>query len=126
MSHGLVSNAFPANKRLRNDVVFKDIYNNGLKKVYTHFVLFYQKNGYDWPRLGVVVTKKNVRHAVDRNRLKRMVRESFRCHQQRMANYDIIVVCRYNAINSSPEKMNTELEYMWAKLTGDGIPPRSC
>ena len=45
-------------------------------------------------RLGIVVAKRNVKLAVDRNRLKRLVRESFRQQQEHLGGLDIVVIIK--------------------------------
>ena len=42
-------------------------------------------------RLGLVVGKKLLKHAVDRNRLKRIVREQFRLRRANLPNMDLVV-----------------------------------
>ena len=42
-------------------------------------------------RLGLVVTKKGNAKAVRRNRIKRIVRETFRQHQPSLGTYDVVV-----------------------------------
>ena len=46
------------------------------------------------PRLGLAISRKSVRSAVQRNRIKRVVRESFRQHQQIFCGIDIVVISR--------------------------------
>ncbi len=48
-------------------------------------------NGLGYARLGLIVPKKYLPSAVDRNRLKRRTREWFRLHQERMQSEDILV-----------------------------------
>lgn len=43
------------------------------------------------PRLGLVVGRRNVRRAVDRNRVKRWVRECFRALPDELEPHDIVV-----------------------------------
>jgi len=45
----------------------------------------------DGPRLGLVVGKKLLKRAVDRNRLKRIIREQFRLRRSRLPAFDLIV-----------------------------------
>lgn len=46
------------------------------------FLQIYAKpNNIDYPRLGLIVAKKVARRAVDRNRIKRLLREYFRVNQ---------------------------------------------
>ena len=43
-------------------------------------------------RLGLAISKKNCRQATGRNRIKRVVRESFRQHQAELAGLDVVVI----------------------------------
>jgi ribonuclease P protein component len=45
-------------------------------------------------RLGLVVAKKHARHAVQRNRLKRLLRESFRHHLVALKDLDIVALVK--------------------------------
>ena len=56
-------------------------------------MLHYQPRpeGMTEPRLGLVVGKKLLKHAVDRNRLKRIVREQFRLRRASLPGVDLVV-----------------------------------
>ena len=56
-------------------------------------MLHYQPRpeGMTEPRLGLVVGKKLLKHAVDRNRLKRIVREQFRLRRASLPGVDSVV-----------------------------------
>ena len=56
-------------------------------------MLHYQPRpeGMTEPRLGLVVGKKLLKHAVDRNRLKRIVREQFRLCRASLPGVDLVV-----------------------------------
>jgi ribonuclease P protein component len=45
-------------------------------------------------RLGIIVSRKALGHAVDRNRAKRMVRETFRAVERRLPPADVVVRVR--------------------------------
>ena len=55
-------------------------------------MLHYQPRpeGMTEPRLGLVVGKKLLKHAVDRNRLKRIVREQFRLRRANLPGVDLV------------------------------------
>lgn len=56
-------------------------------------------------RLGIVVAKKNVRLAVARNKIKRVLRETFRQQQQLLNGLDVVVVVKKNFI-AEPTTVN--------------------
>jgi ribonuclease P protein component len=51
-------------------------------------------NGLNYPRLGLIVPKKIIATAVGRNRIKRLVRESFRLHQTQFTGLDVVARIR--------------------------------
>lgn len=56
------------------------------------FTVLFRSNGSREARLGLAISKKNTRLAAGRNRLKRLVRESFRQHKDKLAGLDIVVL----------------------------------
>ncbi len=74
------------------------------------------KSGYEDPRLGLVIAKKHVRLAVERNRLKRLLRESFRKHQQLLIEMDIVILARSGSDKLDNENFVTLVEKLWQDL----------
>ena len=74
------------------------------------------KSGYETPRLGLVIAKKHVRQAVQRNRLKRLIRESFRKHQQLLIEVDIVILARPGADTLENNVFTTLIEKLWQDL----------
>ena len=60
------------------------------------------------PRLGLAISKKVTRLAVDRNRFKRVARETFRVAQPHLDNWGFVVMARNAKPTKSPE-LSTEL-----------------
>lgn len=73
-------------------------------------------NGDETPRLGMVIAKKHVRLANSRNRLKRLIRESFRRHQQLLGGLDIVILARSGADSLDNESFTRLLEKLWQDL----------
>lgn len=73
-------------------------------------------NGRDYPRLGLAISKRNVKTAVGRNRVKRLVRESFRRHRQQLAGLDIVVLSRHATHDSSNPGLLHSLNRHWRRL----------
>jgi ribonuclease P protein component len=60
----------------------------------TNFLLHYRPRGegeVDGARLGLVIAKRHLRRAVDRNLVKRLVREVFRTRRGELPSCDLIV-----------------------------------
>ncbi|MEY6432735.1 ribonuclease P protein component [Thioalkalicoccus limnaeus] len=68
------------------------------------------------PRIGLAVSRKCARRAVDRNRIKRIVRESFRRHRQSIPPIDILVIGRPRAVQASNARLRAALRFHWESL----------
>lgn len=67
-----------------------------LKASQPHFLLLAKPSVTENPRLGFIVAKKKVRRAVDRNRIKRCVRENFRLMKHELPAIDIVFLARHD------------------------------
>jgi ribonuclease P protein component len=59
-----------------------------------NFKVFYLASGRKEARLGIIASKKTLSRAVDRNRAKRIIRETFRQHKIRFRRLDLVVMIR--------------------------------
>ena len=73
-------------------------------------------NGSQHPRLGLVVAKKNIRHATGRNRAKRHIRETFRLRQDELGGLDIVVLVRRGFGELEDCELNRMLAKQWSRL----------
>ncbi|MGB1109525.1 MAG: ribonuclease P protein component [Gammaproteobacteria bacterium] len=67
-------------------------------------------------RLGLAIAKKNIRKAVQRNRIKRQVRESFRHHAQALVGLDLVVMAKRGADLQPNDRLATSLAWLWSDL----------
>lgn len=79
-----------------------------------HFTVFAVPNGQRHSRLGIIVGKKAVPRAVDRNRAKRLVRESFRVLRHRLGGVDIVVRVRRCPPRAGTAAARAELDRLLA------------
>lgn len=78
--------------------------------------MLYRENGQAEARLGLAIAKKCARRAVDRNRLKRIARESFRTHRHTLPGVDIVVLCSNGATGMPNQKLDMLLEQAWGVI----------
>ncbi|HBG96452.1 MAG TPA: ribonuclease P protein component [Chromatiaceae bacterium] len=67
-------------------------------------------------RLGLAISRKCAATAVGRNRIKRLVRESFRTCDCRTWPIDIVIMCRPAASRANNADLQHSLHRLWTKL----------
>ncbi|MDT8385225.1 MAG: ribonuclease P protein component [Gammaproteobacteria bacterium] len=73
-------------------------------------------NGLDHARLGMAISKRFIKTAVGRNRVKRLIRESFRQHYAILSGLDIVVLNRDAAHTTSNPDLTKALKAHWRRV----------
>lgn len=95
---------------------FRRLYSRGKSFVSGYTVVYASKNRTGESRLGLTVAK-SVGKAVKRNRLKRLMRESYRLMEDRIyPGFDIIIVARNRALDKTQAQIQKDVEYAMRKL----------
>ncbi|HSG69857.1 MAG TPA: ribonuclease P protein component [Planctomycetaceae bacterium] len=82
---------------IRKSSDFQKIYDLQERAGDAHLLVFASRNGLDWPRIGLSVSKKHG-PAVTRNRIKRLLREAFRLTREDLPKgLDLILIPRQNS-----------------------------
>lgn len=126
----MVSCRFDPSRRLKQPKAFSDVYQGNQTRVkgqYFVVLAFYRFCGVanvgagdtipalSPARVGVVVSKKVSKLAVQRNRIKRLIREQFRRNQQ-LGGFDFVVIAKPMAALAKNKQLTNELNYLWKKL----------
>ena len=82
---------FGKDRRIRQSADFVDLLKSGRKRAQGGFTFYVRHRDTGGPRLGLLVTRKHSRLSVERNRLKRYVREAFRLEQAALGPIDVLV-----------------------------------
>ncbi|HEX7534738.1 MAG TPA: ribonuclease P protein component [Syntrophales bacterium] len=86
------------------------VYQQGVRSHSEHFTIVVCKNEMGISRLGITVSKK-VGSAVQRNRIRRLVREFFRLNRSRLSTpQDIVIIAKRNITTLAYQDVCTELE----------------
>jgi ribonuclease P protein component len=115
-----VKKSFTSKSKLRTDEDFAKIFSNTdnlTKKIKSQYLsLIFRPNELSYPRIGISISKKNIAKATSRNRLRRIVRESFRQKQHLIGNFDIILIAYKNADQLTNKSWCTMINQELAKL----------
>ncbi len=108
--------SFPRNHRLATKAEFKRVFDQAQKINQRHVLILFRPNEISHPRIGIIVGKRVANSAVDRNRIRRVIRDSFRHQQQRLASLDIVVIARAQCDTLSKAKLRKGIDDLWEKL----------
>lgn len=81
-----------------------------------YFVVLGQNNQQVTARLGMAIARKHIKTAVGRNRIKRLVRESFRQYQHTLSGVDLVVTLRRDATGLTNQEIFRRLEKHWQHI----------
>ncbi|MCR4684642.1 MAG: ribonuclease P protein component [Lachnospiraceae bacterium] len=82
---------------LKSNQEFRTVYKNGRSRANSYLVVYLLENSLDRNRLGISVSKK-VGNSVVRHRLKRLIKESYRLHENMFnSGLNIVVIARVGA-----------------------------
>lgn len=92
------------------DLVFKQ----ACKITTSGFIVLYAQNTLELPRLGFAVHKKKLPQAYQRNRVRRLIKESFR--MQQLPAIDIVFLVKHGIENLNNAELFVELYHIWEKI----------
>jgi ribonuclease P protein component len=110
---------FGPTQRLRRPAQFQNAYGRGRKFGNEFFSAAVLANNLGVPRLGLSIAARTVGNAVRRNRLRRLIRESFRLQQHDLPIVDIVIGARSLARDATLTDMRAGLERLWKKITAE-------
>jgi len=110
------SQGFPRSLRIRKSSEFTVLFKHPEQRLSCQGVrVLGRRNSLGISRLGLAIAKKHLSRAVDRNNIKRVVRESFRCHQHLFPGWDIVVVSRPD-LSAKVSALRPALNILWQRL----------
>jgi ribonuclease P protein component len=107
---------FGVELRLRSKPQFDAIYASGRRLDDRFFGLRVKANGLTHPRIGLAVAVKTAGSAVTRNRLRRLVRESFRLAQHELPPVDVVVAAKFPAVEAPAATLRASLAALWNRV----------
>lgn len=109
---------FGKSQRLLSSGQYSAVFANApVRASHPTLLVLARPNDLGGPRLGLVIAKKHVRKAHDRNKIKRICRETFRLRQHKLPPIDAIVLARRGADKLSPDELHSILNGLWKRIT---------
>ena len=109
---------FKKQAKLLKAADYNHVFDKPVRSSDAYFTVLARSNDLTHPRLGLAFTKKRVKLAVARNRLKRISRESFRLLQlkKNTLNVDYIVLAGGQCAKATNQQLFLSLEKHWQQL----------
>ena len=102
---------------LKKNRQFQFVYKNGRSRANKYLVMYVKENGLGMNRIGISVSKK-VGNSVVRHRITRLVRESYRLHENVFnSGLDMVIVARVSTADVGYYEIESALLHL-AKLHG--------
>ena len=97
---------------LKKNIDFRNVYRNGKSYANRFLVVYILENHTEKNRLGISVSKK-VGNSVIRHHLTRLIRESYRLHEDMFdSGLDIVVIARATARNADYHQIESALMHL--------------
>ncbi len=107
---------FSSNIKIRKTKDFQQFFKRSHRLDDSAFRLYYRTNKFEFPRMGVITSKRNIRMATQRNRLKRIARDFFRLRQHDLDCMDIIIMAQKQSDRLDNNRLRECLEKLFAQL----------
>jgi len=104
----------PKNSRLLTKADYNTVFSKSVKVSNSLFLILIHKTSNPYSRLGLVISKKVDKRAVQRNRIKRIIRESFR-NTDFEVHCDYAVLARGNISSLSNKEIFDSINYLWGQ-----------
>lgn len=127
-----VALGYPQQARLRAPADFVALRREGKRFSSRCFYSQYRLTGSGQARLGIAVSRRVSKRALDRNRIRRIIRESFRLCRNDLPACDVLLIARAQAAAQSRGQLRADIALIWNHLAAlkrqhatRTIPPRS-
>lgn len=107
---------FPKSVRLLSASDFSQVFDSPKKIGSQALLILYKENSKGLSRIGFALSKRRLARASERNKVKRVIRESFRAQQKDLPNVDIVVIARQGLKKLDRAKLREHIDTLWTKF----------
>ena len=118
----MASFRFPRQAKMVKTDDFSSVFNLRKRIASQHLVMRYRLNEVNLPRLGLIVSKKTAKFAVQRNYMRRVLRELFRLNQHNFPMIDLVIQVQKPFKKLEFVLIKQEFETLLLKLSVKVVP----
>ncbi len=107
--------AFDRTRRLALAADYKRVFGQARRSSDNLLLVLACDNNLPQARLGMAIARNRIPRASARNRVKRLIRESFRHHQQLLTGLDLVVLARTNLTHIDNQTLFQSLARHWQR-----------
>jgi ribonuclease P protein component len=107
----------PRERRLTGKSQFDLVHRERLRVSDALFTVIARPNGMGHARLGMAVGRRAAGSAVNRNRVRRVVREAFRLNQQELPPLDLVVNAKPAAAQAANGELTASVIALWMRIS---------
>lgn len=107
---------FGRDYRLTQKGDYRQVFADGNRQGSRLFTVLFRRNGLSHPRLGLAIAKKSLKRAVDRNRVKRVIRARFREAIPDLPGMDIVFIARPALAQADKAELHQTVEKLLRRL----------
>jgi len=108
---------FAKSNRINDPKSYRQVFESSCRSIDETFLVFARKNNLKQARLGLAISKKNVKMATSRNQIKRAIRESFRFHKNILEGLDVVVVTHKKQIIINNKSISESINNHWKTIS---------
>ncbi len=112
----MVTFRLPKQAKLVKTDDFSSVFNLRKRIASAYLVVRYKPNQLNKPRLGLIVAKKTAKLAVERNYMRRVLRELFRLNQYNLPAFDLVIQVQKTFEKPKFMVIKQEFEHLMRKL----------
>ena len=101
-----MSQKLPHKRRITRPKEYTQIFQSGKMRKGKYWQVIAKPATNSGPKLGLAISKKVFKLAVERNRIKRIAREAFRIEQSKLGQWRFVVMAKKNNCNKSSDLSN--------------------
>lgn len=110
-------NSFPREARLLDAEAYSRVFKRNRRFTNRYWIVLGHNSRSKQPsRLGLAIAKKRAKRAVDRNRIKRIARESFRQQRDLLVGFDAVVMNKDPAASATNIELRQSIDRLWIEL----------